>query len=64
MKYGFCKYCYTQLEPVWFEDMEEVYENGHQCQTGRWRKAVDYLICPNCLKKECVDDTFDGAYHY
>lgn len=53
-KYGNCSECGSSLIPVWF--IEEEYE------TGRTRKAVDYLFCPNCLNKECVDDSFDGPW--
>lgn len=64
MKYGICPDCEVELEPVWFTE-EEYKTNmfGHQYKTGRKRRAVDYLVCPCCLKKSCVDDSFDGLWH-
>ena len=62
-KYGQCENCGTDLEAVWFE--EEEYETAHgvRYKTGRKRRAVDYLICPICLERECVDDSFDGPWY-
>lgn len=57
--YGICEECYSDLEAVWFID-EEMDEYGHK--TGRKRHAVDYLICPYCLDKYCVDDSYDSGW--
>lgn len=54
-KYGECKVCELQLEPVWFEEKE--CKQGYP--TGRPRQTVDYLICSVCLNKMCVDDIFN-----
>lgn len=62
-KYGICEVCDSELEPVWF--LEEEYQttrDGYMYRTGRVRHAVDYLECPFCLKKYCVDDSFDGPW--
>ena len=62
--YGNCRRCDVPLEAVWFTEEEYVTTNdGHMYKTGRKRKAVDYLICPLCLKVECVDDSFDGNWY-
>ena len=61
-KYGICKDCKTELQPVWFTQEEKKTENGIMWKTGRKRKAVDYLICPYCGRKECVDDSFDESW--
>lgn len=62
-KYGVCSRCGTDLVPVWFIDEETKVTNGHMYKTGRKRRAVDYLECPFCFKKECVDDSFDGDWY-
>ena len=49
-----CEDCGTQMEPVWFTDRRN---------DGKRRLAVDYLICPCCLTKQCVDDSFDGPWY-
>lgn len=56
--YGICSRCERDLEPVWFE--EEEFKRGRP--TGRTRRACSHLECPVCLKKECIDDTFDGPW--
>lgn len=56
-KYGRCS-CSADLEPVWCEEKEWI--NG--AYTGRIRSNVNYLICPVCLKKQCVDDSFAGPW--
>ena len=62
--YGVCPDCAYPLEPVWFiEEEYETFPGGGQCRTGRVRRAVDYLICEVCLKKQCVDDSFDGPWY-
>ena len=63
-KYGVCENCNEPLEPVWFTEEETVVDNySHMIyHTGRTRRAVDYLVCPCCLKKFCVDDSFDGPW--
>lgn len=62
--YGECCKCGTSLEPIWFIEEENKVEYGCMYKTGRKRRAVDYLICPYCLHKECVDDSFDGDWSY
>lgn len=62
-KYGYCDICKCPLEPIWFVEEEytiDKYKN--QIKTGRKKHAVDYLICPNCLKRYCIDDSFDGDW--
>lgn len=63
-KYGICPGCKTELIPIWFMEEEFRIESGIMYKTGRKRRAVDYLECPSCLKKECVDDSFDGNWYY
>lgn len=62
IKFGICDDCEADLEAVWFEEEEVEIKNGQLYQTGRVRKSVDYLYCPFCGKKFCVDDTFDGVW--
>lgn len=61
--YGLCPECDIELEPVWFIEEEYKTECGIMYKTGRKRRAVDYLICPCCLQKQCVDDSYDGVWH-
>ena len=37
--------------------------NGIMYKTGRVRRACSHLVCEDCLKNFCVDDTFDGPWH-
>lgn len=62
--FGQCSYCGANLEPVYFIEEETKIECGVLYKTGRKRRAVNYLVCPICLHKECVDDTFDGAWYH
>lgn len=62
-RYGNCPECGCSLEAVWFTEEEyATTSNGIQYRTGRKRRAIDYLVCENCGKKQCVDDSFDGAW--
>lgn len=64
MKYynfGWCPSCGTNLMASWFIEREY---NSHGYETGRVRQAANYLYCPNCGYIECVDDHFDGEWHY
>lgn len=61
-KYGECSNCGAELEAVWFTEYEYKTNQGIMYKTGRKRRAVDYLICPICMRKECVDDSFDGPW--
>lgn len=61
--YGGCSECGTPLEPVWFTEEEYKTVNGCIFKTGRKRRAVDYLVCPNCFHKEIVDNSFDGNWY-
>ena len=47
-----------------FEKEYKINVYGSLCETGRVRDAVDYLECDDCLMIECVDETFDGEWHY
>jgi len=61
-KYGQCPECGADMEAVWFIDEEYKTMYGMQYKTGRKRRAVDYLVCPMCFTKECVDDSYDGPW--
>lgn len=68
-KYGRCPECGCKLEPVWFEEPEDetLYTReygGQRGYTGRYHKAVDYLLCENCGHKECVDHSLDDKVYY
>ena len=65
MKYGKCSSCGTELEAVWFIEAEEKYDSGTKTyyKTGRKRKNTNYLECPICGHKECVDDSFAGEWY-
>lgn len=61
--YGICQYCRGPISASWFLEEERVTTpDGIQYKTGRTRRAVDYLFCQYCLKKFCVDDSFDGPW--
>lgn len=61
--FGLCPYCGSPLEAVWFtEDEYKISSSGAPYKTGRTRRAVDYLFCEPCGKKQCVDDSFDGEW--
>lgn len=62
-EYGKCSGCTLELVPVWFTEKEYKVSNGTLYETGRTRRAVDYLICPQCMSKYAVDDSFDGEWH-
>lgn len=63
VNFGDCPECGYPLEAVWFtEDEYKITDFGAMYRTGRKRRAVDYLLCPWCGKKQCVDDTFDGQW--
>lgn len=62
-RYGVCEECQTPLEPVWFTEDQYVIIGGYRCKTGRQRTACSHLICPCCLKKYVVDDSFDGPWN-
>lgn len=60
--YGECE-CGAGFIPVWFIDEEYRYENsGIMYKTGRKRRACSHLECPNCFKRQCVDDSFDSDF--
>ena len=62
-KYGMCPDCDAELEPEWFVDEEyQTTRDGYMFKTGRTRLAVDYLVCPSCLSRHCVDDSFDRPW--
>ena len=61
--FGKCSKCGGKLQPVFFEEKEIKVITGTMIYTGRKRTAVSHLTCENCMKNECVDDSFDGAWH-
>ena len=63
-KYGECPYCGCELEAVWFTEEETAVEYDVRYYTGRVRNAIDYLVCPQCLRNYCVDDSMDGPWRY
>ena len=58
-KYGNCPECGGELRPVWFTEKEY---DRYNIPTGRTRHAVDCLVCKDCMKEYCVDDSFDGPW--
>ena len=62
-KYGECSVCGESLEAVWFIEEEYNTFEGRMYKTGRKRRAIDYLVCPECDHKECIDDSFDGPWY-
>ena len=60
-RYGKCAECGGTLEPVWYIEYERD-EDG--ILTGRQRRDVDYLECPYCGKRYCVDDSLAMPWHY
>lgn len=62
-KFGECSLCGARLEAVWFTEYEYNITDGIIYKTGRKRHAVDYLFCPKCNKKFCVDDSFDSCWY-
>lgn len=62
--YGNCDRCNSQLEPIWFTEYEYETYGGTRVKTGRKRKSVSHLICPNCMKNYIVGDSYDGSWHY
>lgn len=62
--YGQCPECHCDLVPIWFKEKETKIKDGHLYYTGRVRRAVSHLICPECLTPECVDDSFDWPWEY
>lgn len=48
--------------PIWFTEEEEKVVCGCRYKTGRKRRAVSHLECPNCFTKECVDESFDEPW--
>lgn len=62
--FGKCPKCGGTLQPVIFEEKETKIINGTMIYTGRKRNAVSHLSCENCMKNECIDETFDGVWHY
>lgn len=60
--YGECV-CGNELSPVWFTEYETEKIGGYSYKTGRKRRACSHLICENCGKEYCVDDTFDGEWY-
>ena len=60
-KYGNCAECGESLMATLFIDYER---DDSGMLTGRQRIDVDYLFCPLCGEKYCVDDTFAQPWHY
>lgn len=61
--YGQCEQCGADLKPIWFTEEEYQIIGGISIKTGRKRRACSHLVCPDCLKNYCVDDSFDGPYY-
>ncbi len=62
-RYGKCVECNCELMPSgWFIEREYRTVNGIKTQTSRRRKALESLVCPNCLKEYPVDDSFDEPW--
>lgn len=59
--FGKCQ-CGAELEAVWFT--EEEIDSHSGLRTGRIRRAVDYLVCPNCDIRYQVDSCFDSPWRY
>ena len=62
-KYGKCPYCNGNLIPSWGTEEEFIVEHNNLIKTGRKRRIVAYLQCEDCLKKQQVDDSFDGLWY-
>ena len=60
--FGCCE-CGAELEAVWFTEDEYASADGISYRTGRQRRAVSHLVCPDCLRNYPVDDSFDGPWH-
>ena len=54
-----CPSCGTEMEKIWFTE-KEYSKSGWF--TGRTRRAVSHLECPECFTREAVDDSFDGPW--
>ena len=60
-----CSRCDVTLEAKMYIEEEEILLSHHWEKTGRIRQNVDYLFCPFCGNKECVDcETFAGNWRY
>ena len=58
--YGTCS-CGGQLDVTeWYTESEY---DRHGIKTGRVRTAASSLYCTSCLKKYCIDDSFDGPWY-
>lgn len=58
--HGVCPVCGYALQPEMFTEEEtrvDPYTHALH-KTGRVRRACNYLFCPNCGKKEAVDDDY------
>lgn len=63
--FGECPHCGGKLIPIWFTEEEMIVdEYGHMIKTGRKRRAISHLLCENCLRNQCIDDSFDGDWYY
>lgn len=62
-KYGNCSRCDTKLEPIWYKEEEHKVKDGVLFYTGRERISCSHLECPQCFKRETVDDTFDKDWY-
>lgn len=57
--YGICLVCGNDLVPQWAIIEESKIVDGHLYHTGKRKRICDYLFCPVCGDKQCVDDSFD-----
>ena len=62
-KYGECLRCGSELIPIWCSKEEFEVNDGRLTYTGKTRRVCSHLECPSCLKKHCVDDTFDDEWY-
>ncbi len=61
-RYGTCDKCGTNLNAIWFIEYESKLVGNSWIKTGRQRRAVSHLCCPECLTNYCVDGSFDGDW--
>lgn len=57
-----CSRCHSVMDPIWFREYEEKVYQGELRRTGRSRLLLSHFECPNCFRKEAVDDTYDGEW--
>lgn len=65
MYFGKCPHCGCDLEGIWFIEEEEIYDSGVKAyyKTGRKRRNLSHLECPECWHREAVDDSFAQEWY-